>query len=151
MATETKPLEYYLRLEYSIDIIADPDGGYVALFPDLPGCGTQGETLEETIAMAKEARELWIECEYDVDPSRIPLPSYPPEYSGKFNVRIPKSLHHLLVDAAERDGVSLNQYVVMLLTRGEAEDRALLKAAYARELERQRERAAKTESEAAAD
>ena len=149
MTTEKKPLEYYLGLEYSIDIVADPDGGYVALFPDLPGCGTQGETLEETIAMAKEARELWLECEYDVDPGRIPLPSYPPEYSGKFNVRIPKSLHHLLVDAAERDGVSLNQYVVMLLTRGEAEDRALLKAAYAREHER--ERAAKSESEAAAD
>lgn len=149
MASETKPLEYYLGLEYSIDIVADPEGGYVALFPDLPGCGTQGETLEETIAMAKEARELWLECEYDVDPGRIPLPSYPPEYSGKFNVRIPKSLHHLLVDAAERDGVSLNQYVVMLLTRGEAEDRALLQAAYARELER--ERAAKSESEAAAD
>ena len=148
MTTETKSLEYYLGLEYSIEIIADPDGGYVALFPDLPGCGTQGETLEETIAMAKEARELWLECEYDADPSRIPLPSYPPDYRGKFNVRIPRSLHHLLVDAAERDGVSLNQYVVMLLTRGEAEDRALLREAQARQYARER---AETQTEAAAD
>ncbi|MCY4651536.1 MAG: toxin-antitoxin system HicB family antitoxin [Dehalococcoidia bacterium] len=32
-------------------------------------------------------------------------------------------LHQALVESAERDGVSLNQYVVMLLARGEAEDR----------------------------
>ena len=96
--------------------------------------------------MAKEARELWLECEYDVDPGRIPLPSYPPEYSGKFNVRIPKSLHQLLIDAAERDGVSLNQYVVMLLSRGEAEDRALLKASQTRQYARDR-----AEAETAAD
>ena len=47
----------------------------------------------------------------------------PVEYSGKFNVRLPKSLHQALSESAERDGVSLNQYVVMLLARGEAEDR----------------------------
>ena len=134
MTTETKPLDYYLSLEYPIDIIADPDGGYVAVFPDLPGCMTQGETLEEVIYMAKEARELWLECEYDTDPNDIPMPSYPVEYSGRFNVRIPKSLHHLLADAAERDGASLNQYVVMLLARGEAEDRALLQSAQAKSL-----------------
>ncbi len=148
MTTETKPLDYFLSLEYPIDIIADPDGGYVAVFPDLPGCMTQGETLEEVIYMAKEARELWLECEYDTDPNDIPLPSYPVEYSGKFNVRIPKSLHHLLADAAERDGVSLNQYVVMLLARGEAEDRALLQAAQAQSLANER---AHQTSDAAAD
>ena len=134
MTTETKPLDYYLGLEYPLNIIADPDGGYVAIFPDLPGCMTQGETLEEVIYMAKEARELWVECEYDTDPNDIPMPSYPVEYSGRFNVRIPKSLHHLLADAAERDGASLNQYVVMLLARGEAEDRALLQSAQAKSL-----------------
>ena len=36
MTTKTKPLDYYLGLEYPINIIADPDGGYVAIFPDLP-------------------------------------------------------------------------------------------------------------------
>ena len=88
--------------------------------------------------MAKEACELWLECEYDTDPNDIPMPSYPVEYSGRFNVRIPKSLHHLLADAAERDGVSLNQYVVMLLARGEAEDRSLLQAAQAKSLAEER-------------
>ena len=136
--TETKPLEYYLGLEYSLDIIADPDGGYVAIFPDLLGCMTQGETLEETIEMANEARELWLECEYDTDPNDIPLPSYPIDYSGKLNVKIPKLLHQLLIDAAERDNVSLDQYVTMLLTRGESEDRVLLRDAQARQYARER-------------
>ncbi len=138
MDTEMKPLEYYLGLEYSLNIIADPDGGYVAEFPDLPGCMTEGDTLEEIIAMSDEARELWLECEYDRDPTDIPLPSYPVEYSGRFNVRIPKLLHQLLSDAAERDGVSLNQYVVALLARGEAEDRVLLQSAQAKALDRER-------------
>lgn len=138
MTVETKPLDYYLDLEYPINVIADPDGGYVAIFPDLPGCMTQGETLEETIEMANEARELWLECEYDTDPNDIPLPSYPIDYSGKLNVRIPKSLHQLLIDAAERDNVSLDQYVTMLLTRGEAEDRGLLQTAQVRQYARER-------------
>ena len=74
---ETKPLEYYLGLEYSFSAIADPDGGYVVVFPDLPGCITQGDTLDEVRRMAEEARTLWIEAEYDTDPNGIPLPSYP--------------------------------------------------------------------------
>ena len=142
MDTATKPLEYYLNLEYPLNIIADPDGGYVVVFPDLPGCLTQGDTLEEVIAMAKEARELWLECEYDTDSNNIPLPSYPIDYSGKLNLRIPKLLHQLLIDAAERDGVALDQYATMLLTRGEAEDRALLQAAQERQYARERANAA---------
>ena len=115
-----KPLEYYLDREYPFNVVADPDGGYVILFPDLPGCMTQVETLEEIGSAADEVRRLWIETEYE-DGDKIPLPSYPEEYSGKFNVRMPRGLHRQLVRAAERDGVSLNQYVVTLLARGDAQ------------------------------
>ncbi len=132
MTTDKKPLEYFLKLEYPFNVISDPDGGYVVVFPDLPGCMTQVETLEEIPYMVEDVRTGWIETEYEHS-GDIPLPSYPIEYSGRFNLRIPKSLHQLLVDAAERDGVSLNQYVVMLLTRGEAEERVLLQAVQTRE------------------
>ena len=123
MNSDKKPLEHFLQLEYSLNVIADPDGGYVVEFPDLPGCITQGDTLREAFSMAEDARIGWIETEYDRSDGDIPVPSYPIEYSGKFNVRLPKSLHQALAESAERDGVSLNQYVVMLLARGEAEDR----------------------------
>lgn len=113
----------HLAAEYRLNLIADRDGGYVAEFPDLPGCLTQGKTLTEVVMMASEARELWIEDAYERG-LNIPDPSYPEEYSGKFNLRLPKSLHRALAESAERDGVSLNQYVVMLLARGDAEERA---------------------------
>ncbi len=37
------------------------------------------------------------------------------EYSGKFNVRVPKSLHAALASEAEAEGVSLNQLVAAKL------------------------------------
>ena len=122
METQRKPLGYYLSLQYGMNAVADVGGGYVAVFPDLPGCLTQAETMEELVTTANEARELWIETEYERG-NDIPLPSYPVE-SGKFNLRIPKSLHRSLAQAAERDGVSLNHYVLTLLARGDAQSRA---------------------------
>ncbi len=47
---------------YTIILHPDPDeGGYTVTVPALPGCVTQGETLEEAIAMAKDAIRLYIE------------------------------------------------------------------------------------------
>ena len=40
---------------------ADPDGGFVAMVPNLPGCHTQGESLEETDTNIKEAIEVDLE------------------------------------------------------------------------------------------
>ena len=130
MTQETKPLEYYLALEYSFNAIADPDGGYVVVFPDLPGCMTQGDTLDEVRRMAEEARALWIEAEYDTDPNGIPLPSYPDDCGGEVSLKIPKSLHRSLAESAEEEGVSLNEYATTLLTRGEAHCRRERRAAH---------------------
>ncbi len=117
--TTTKPLSFYLDLQYPFKVTADEEGGYVIAFPDLPGCVTQVETVEEIGPMAEEARHLWITTEY-AEGEEIPLPSYPEAYSGKFNLRLPRSLHRRLVELAEREGVSLNQCVVALLAQGEA-------------------------------
>ncbi len=112
-----RPLDAYLALSYPFQVIADPVSGFLVRFPDLPGCFTQVDTVEDVGPMAEEIRTLWIESEYERD-AGIPLPTYPEEYSGKFNVRLPRSLHRQLAEAANADGVSLNQYVVVLLTRG---------------------------------
>ena len=115
-------LEKYLAMAYPINIVADEDGGYVVSYPDLPGCITQVDTLDEMPSMAREIFELWVESELEVGHD-IPPPTYPEEYSGKFNLRLPKSLHRRLAESAERDGVSLNQYVVSLLEAGDAVSR----------------------------
>jgi predicted RNase H-like HicB family nuclease len=50
--------------DYQYTIFLDPDpetGAYTVTVPALPGCITQGDTLEEAIAMAKESISLHIE------------------------------------------------------------------------------------------
>lgn len=111
----------YLALEYPFSVIADPDGGYVVEFPDLLGCVTQAETLDEVVPMARDAFEIWMESAYEQEDLEIPPPSYPEEYSGRFNLRLPRSLHRKAAEAAERDGVSLNTYVGEVLARGDAQ------------------------------
>lgn len=71
---ERQSLDYYLTLKYPISIYPE-DEGYTVIIPDLPGCITQGETLEEAIESINEARELWIETVYTSAKKDIPLPS----------------------------------------------------------------------------
>jgi antitoxin HicB len=115
-AIEHKPLEYYLYLKYPVTIHVAPEGGFVAEIEDLPGCLAQGETLEEVYNEIEIARKLWLETTYG-DGQDIPLPRDDREYSGKFIVRVPKSLHRKLDLLAEKEGTSLNQYIVSELSR----------------------------------
>jgi antitoxin HicB len=68
-------LAYYLSLKYPISIYPEEEGGYTAVIPDLPGCITQGETLEEVVNNIEEARELWLETAFYSSKKVIPLPS----------------------------------------------------------------------------
>jgi antitoxin HicB len=114
---ERKPLDYYLSLKYSVSIEEAPEGGYFIQIKDLPGCLSQGETIEEALENIEEARHIWMESMYE-DENEIPLPgTAEKQYSGKFNIRIPKSLHRKLDKMAEEEGVSLNHYLVSTLSR----------------------------------
>ena len=110
-----KPLDYYLSLNYPIVFHLDEDGGYTAEIKELPGCVTQGETLEETAENIQDARKLWIETAYDFQ-DKIPLPATDNSYSGKTLLRMPRSLHQKLAENAEIEGISLNQYLIHLLS-----------------------------------
>jgi antitoxin HicB len=48
-------------LNYRILLRREPEGGYTVTVPMLPGCVTYGETIDEAIAMAREAIGLYIE------------------------------------------------------------------------------------------
>lgn len=115
--TERRDLGFYLNLRYPVTMHSDPDGGYVAEIEELPGCMTQAETLDDALKAVEDARQLWIKTAYE-EGQDIPLPRDIEEYSGKFMVRIPRSLHRNLIRAAKREGVSLNQYVTSLLAAG---------------------------------
>ncbi|MDB9421215.1 type II toxin-antitoxin system HicB family antitoxin [Microcystis aeruginosa CS-563/04] len=72
--TKLESLEFYLGLKYPITIYPDDQGGYVSEIKHLPGCFTQGETIEETLANIDDARKLWLETAYEYG-DHIPLPS----------------------------------------------------------------------------
>ena len=50
-----------MLLEFDVVLLEDETGGYVAYVPALPGCHTQGDSLEEVMANAKEAIDLYLE------------------------------------------------------------------------------------------
>ena len=103
--------------KYRVDIYwSEEDRLYLAEVPDLPGCVTHGETVVEAARNAEEAMEGWLEVAEEAgDP--IPLPSTVKHYSGRFLARIPRDLHAELALEAERQGASLNQYVLAQLAR----------------------------------
>lgn len=111
-----KTLQEYLDTPYPYTVEPDPEGGFVVIFPDLPGCATVAETPEEIHPMAEEARRLWIESVYERGMD-VPEPLGVEQYSGRFVLRMPRSLHRRLAEAARRDGVSLNTYTVSLIER----------------------------------
>lgn len=113
----------YLRLPYTVEVIRDEsDGlpGYVARVVELPGCLTQADDFQELGEMVEDAMRVWIETALE-DGRVIPQPRLAAQHSGKFLVRVPRSLHRQLVDAAERDGVSLNSLVNVILARAMGE------------------------------
>jgi len=111
-----KTLDYYMNLPYTIELRQDPEEGWFVRVKELRGCMSQGDTAEEAVAMIREAMELWLEVALE-DGLPIPEPRPEEDYSGKFVVRVPRSLHRELVDSAKREGVSLNQYINVALAR----------------------------------
>ena len=74
-------LEDYLQVSYPLQIVEDKEeGGFVASYPDLAGCITCGETIEETIVNAQDAKQLWIEAALK-DGIKIPTPHARDNYS----------------------------------------------------------------------
>lgn len=114
---EKKTLEYYTALPYQEVIVAAKEGGYVGYIPELKGCITQSETKAGILDMLEDAKKCWLEAALE-DGLEIPEPLSDEEFSGKFNLRIPKSLHRELTISAKKEGVSLNQLAMCLISFG---------------------------------
>lgn len=110
----TKDLAYYLNLNYPFEIQKAEDGTWFISYPDLKGCMSCGNTIEEAVAMGEDAKKCWIESAFE-DNEDIPEPRNLEVYSGNFRLRMPKSLHKALAEEAYREGISMNQYCIYLL------------------------------------
>ena len=109
----------YMKLPYTrlIQEMNDESGHYFyGRIMELGGCQSTGDTPEELFRNLDEASEGYLEAMLENGLS-IPLPETEEKYSGKFVVRLPKSLHQRLAMEADREGVSLNQLALYKLAR----------------------------------
>ena len=119
-----RTIDEYMRLPYRMEVIPDTvEGGYVVRFPELPGCLTCADTLEEAIRNAADCKKEWLTVAIE-DGIDIPEPVSEDEYSGQFKLRIPKSLHKSLAEHSKAEGISMNQYCLYLLAKNDASYRA---------------------------
>jgi antitoxin HicB len=104
----------YLARPYPISVVPQrtPEGKpiWFAEIDDLPGCMSRGDSPEAAIANVMDAMGAWITVALERG-QEIPEPRKVHEYSGRFVVRAPRSLHGQLVRDAQQEGVSLNQFV----------------------------------------
>lgn len=110
-------LKDYMKLPYTrmVHEIEDESGHYFyGQILELDGCQSTGDTVEELYENLNEALEGYLEVKIE-NGLPIPKPENVEGYSGKFNVRLPKSLHQRLVIEADREGVSLNTLVLYKL------------------------------------
>jgi predicted HicB family RNase H-like nuclease len=108
----------YMNLPYNFIIkqIEDESGLYFhTSVLELDGCQSTGDTLEEAYSGLREAMEGWIETKLE-NGFVVPLPLDTGKFSGKFVLRLPKTLHARLALEAEKEGVSLNQYALYKLS-----------------------------------
>lgn len=114
-----KTIDDYMKKAYRMEIVEDKDeGGFIVTYPDLPGCISCGETIESAVANAIDAKEVWLEAAIE-EGIEINEPDSLDDYSGQFKLRIPKSLHKSLAEHSQREGISINQYCVYLLSKND--------------------------------
>ncbi len=102
---------------YAVEIRPLDDGdGWLATFPDLPGCMGDGATPESAVVDGYAAALAWLTAAQECGDT-IPKPGMGGE-SGRFVTRVPKSLHTRLVARADQEGVSMNTLVVSLIAEG---------------------------------
>ena len=109
------------KLNYKVEVIKlseENGGGYLAYVPKLPGCMSDGETPEEALKNVQDAIKCWIETEKELGRTIPVFEEYKDEndYSGKFLLRMPKSMHKMLSEMAEKERISLNNLIQNLLS-----------------------------------
>jgi antitoxin HicB len=105
------PQDYPVRLQR---LPEDEGGGWLAEVPDLPGCMSDGDTPEQAVANVQGAILSWIEAAEELG-RPVPVPRADERFSGRWVIRMPRSLHRRLAERASHEGVSLNTLATTLL------------------------------------
>jgi len=90
-------------------------GGWIVEYNDLRGCIGTGDSVEQALHDAMEAKEAWLESALENN-IPIPEPNTLQKHSGNYALRMPKSLHQWVAESAAKEGVSANQFVNHILS-----------------------------------
>ena len=102
--------------QYAVSIRwSDEDRGFIASVAQLPGLTAFGETREQALSELETASEAYLESLTHSGRS-IPEPEKMTYHSGQIRLRMPKMLHASLASGAKENNVSLNTYLVSLLS-----------------------------------
>lgn len=100
---------------YPLTLVRDEsDAGWIATIDALPGCTARGSTPDEAVERASAAIGAWL-VEARREGKDIPEPKTSQSHSGRLLLRMPQTLHAELARAAEREKVSLNQFITDVL------------------------------------
>ena len=116
-AGRTLDLDRYIKQPYHIELVKEDahDGGWTAQVDELPGCAAQGASADEAARGVEQAMRDWI-TDALANGREVPKPRSAASHSGRLLVRMPQSLHAELARAAEREEVSLNQFITSSLS-----------------------------------
>jgi antitoxin HicB len=106
-------VDRYVKLPYHITLVQDSEengGKWTAATEELPDCTSRGDTAEEAIAGLQDVMAGWIAAALR-EGRDIPEPRTSASHSGRLLLRMPRTLHTALTQAAERENVSLNQFI----------------------------------------
>jgi len=102
--------------KYSLTVVwSEDDASYIATNPLFPGLMAFGDTKEAAVKEGEIALE-GILTVLKSERVSVPEPDVLENFSGQFTLRVPKSLHRKLSNAAVREGVSLNQHILNVLS-----------------------------------
>ncbi|PCJ21412.1 MAG: toxin-antitoxin system HicB family antitoxin [Candidatus Cloacimonadota bacterium] len=98
--------------KYKVEVNwSEEDHTFIANVPELKGCKTHGSTPIEAMEMAQDAIDGYIEMLKNLgDP--VPTPLSVKDCSGRVTIRMKPNLHRDLINQAEVEGLSLNEYMI---------------------------------------
>ncbi|MBK5290359.1 MAG: type II toxin-antitoxin system HicB family antitoxin [Acidobacteriia bacterium] len=109
MSTTNRNLDQY---QFTVRPLSKQEGGgYLVEYPDLPGCMSDGETIDEAITNGREALRDCMEV-FRESGRKVPKPSIE---AAQWRQRLPRTLYSKLTKQAENEGVSINSLVTAII------------------------------------
>jgi antitoxin HicB len=106
--TNCKTEEYRIAVR---PLSKEEGGGYLVEYPEIPGCMSDGETVEEAIANGREALRDCLEV-FKESGRKAPRPGVE---AAQWRQRLPRTLYLKLTEQAKSEGVSINSLVTAII------------------------------------